>query len=74
MANNVEKVNGIAIGDIEKVNGITDANLQAFNGEEFTGSYQVGGLSWSVGASETYRGGHTGTGTVEAFLLFGGYH
>ena len=38
MANNVEKLNGIAITSIEKVNGITDDNLEALNGEEFTGT------------------------------------
>jgi|15BtaG_2_1085339.scaffolds.fasta_scaffold39027_1 hypothetical protein len=38
MANNVEKLNGIAITSIEKVNGITDDDLEALNGEEFTGT------------------------------------
>ena len=38
MANEIEKVNGIAVADIEKINGRTDANIQAFNGFEFTGS------------------------------------
>lgn len=37
MANEIEKVNGVAIADIEKINGITDDNLQALNGLEFTG-------------------------------------
>ena len=37
MANNVLKVNGIAIANIAKLNGITDANLAKLNGEEFTG-------------------------------------
>jgi len=37
MANNVLKVNGIAIANIAKLNGITDANLVKLNGEEFTG-------------------------------------
>ena len=46
MANNVEKVNGIAIADIEKINGITDANLQALNSEEFTAAF--GGITWST--------------------------
>ena len=36
MANEIEKLNTIAIASIEKVNGITDANLQALNGLEFT--------------------------------------
>ena len=38
MANNVVKVNGIAIANIAKLNGITDANLAKLNGEEFTGT------------------------------------
>ena len=38
MANNVDKVNGIAIADIQTINGITDDNLQALNSEEFTGT------------------------------------
>ena len=47
MANNVAKVNGIAIASIEAINGITDANLQAFNGEEFTG-FTYSGITWST--------------------------
>ena len=38
MANEIEKLNGIALGDIQTVNGITDDNLQALNGLEFTGT------------------------------------
>ena len=37
MANAVQKVNGIDIGDIQAINGITDDNLQALNALEFTG-------------------------------------
>ena len=44
MANNVEKLNGIAVTDIESVNGITDDNLEALNGEEFAG---YSGINWS---------------------------
>jgi hypothetical protein len=73
MANNVATLNGVAIADIQTINGVTDSNMQAFNGEEFAGTYQVGGLSWSSGASETYRGGHSGVGNVESFLVIGGY-
>ena len=46
MANNVVKVNGIAIANIAKLNGITDANLVKLNGEEFTGGF--GGITWST--------------------------
>ena len=41
MANEIEKVNGIAVADIEKINGKTDANIQALNGFEFTGSVTI---------------------------------
>jgi len=38
MANNVKKVNGIAIADIKKINTIASADLKKFNLEEFTAS------------------------------------
>ena len=38
MANQVEKLNGIAIASIEKINGLTDAEIEKINGLEFTGS------------------------------------
>tara|TARA_R110002020_G_scaffold425927_2_gene635361 strand:+ start:763 stop:2190 length:1428 start_codon:yes stop_codon:yes gene_type:complete len=38
MANEVTKLNGIAIASITDLNGITDANLAKINGQEFTGS------------------------------------
>ena len=38
MANNVLKVNGIAIASIAKINGQTDSDLAKINGEEFTGT------------------------------------
>ncbi len=38
MANAVQKVNGIDIGDIQAINGVTDDNLQALNTLEFTGT------------------------------------
>mgnify|MGYP003121336395 FL=1 len=41
MANEVTKLNGIAIGSITKVNGITDANLSKINGQEFTGTIDI---------------------------------
>ena len=37
MANEVKKVNGIAIADIKNINGITDSNLKKLNTLEFTG-------------------------------------
>ncbi len=38
MANEVTKINGIAIASITDLNGITDANLAKINGQEFTGT------------------------------------
>jgi len=38
MANQVEKINAIAITDIENLNGKTDANIEKFNGKELTGT------------------------------------
>ena len=38
MANNVLKVNGIAIASIGKINGQNDTDLAKLNGEEFTGT------------------------------------
>ena len=46
MANNVAKVNGIAIADIAKINGQTDADLVKLNGEEFVSAF--GGITWST--------------------------
>jgi len=36
MANNVKKVNGVAIADIKKINGIAVASIKKLNGEEFS--------------------------------------
>ena len=41
MANEVTKLNGIAIANITDLNGITDANLSKINGQEFTGSIDI---------------------------------
>ena len=38
MANQIEKLNTIAIGDIEKVNTLTDAQIEKINALEFTGT------------------------------------
>jgi len=41
MANQVNKLNAIAIGSIAKVNGLTDANIEKINGLEFTGTIDI---------------------------------
>lgn len=38
MANEIEKVNAIAIADIETINGKTDDNIEKLNGLEFAGA------------------------------------
>jgi len=64
MANEVTKLNGIAIGSITNVNGITDANLAKINSQEFTGTIDIAtitgytqagsGGGGSYGANLTY--------------------
>ena len=60
MANNVKKVNTIAIADIGKVNGQNDTDLAKLNGEEFTGvvpdwkgsrAILMGGNFWNAAGS-----------------------
>tara|TARA_Y100000590_G_scaffold200728_1_gene228062 strand:+ start:2068 stop:3120 length:1053 start_codon:yes stop_codon:yes gene_type:complete len=72
MANEVEKLNGIAIADIETINGKTDTNIQAFNGKEFTGVIPYSGVTWTTGGTEAYREGQGGTGISTAFIIVGG--
>lgn len=48
MANQVEKLNGIAISSIEKFNGATDSNIEKINGLEFTGFTPVAGSSVGI--------------------------
>ena len=67
MANNVEKLNGIAVTDIETVNGKTDANIEALNGEELVGEVA---FSASGGTETTYSSGGTDY-KVHTFLSSG---
>ena len=46
MANQVEKLNAIAIADIEAINGLNDAAIEAINGLEFVSAF--GGITWST--------------------------
>ena len=81
MANNVEKLNGVAITDIEKVNGITDDNLEALNGEEFAGvtyTAATGGTVTTDGNYKVHVFNSSGTLTISAvgsditYLVIGG--
>ncbi len=56
MANQVEKLNNIAVASIEKLNGLTDASMEKVNGLEFTGltiasSYSVASATLSTARS-----------------------
>ena len=64
MANNVLKVNGIAIADIAKINGQNDADLAKLNGEEFVSAF--GGITWSTDDTVPASGGGGKFGNVGA--------
>jgi len=71
MANEVKKVNTIAITDIKNINAITDTNLKELNLLEFTG---IVDFTWSTGG--VYPSGlqsHGGAGTQLAALSVGGH-
>ena len=56
MANQVEKLNNIAVASIEKLNGLTDASMEKVNALEFTGltiasSYSVASATLSTARS-----------------------
>ena len=78
MANEVKKVNTIAIADIEAINTITDDNLQALNTLEFTGVTDAHTLiaTETVPADESapvgsidFESGIDGTYDVYEFIL-----
>ena len=48
MANQVEKLNTIAIANIEAINGLNDTAIEAINGLEFTGVIPYTGITWST--------------------------
>ena len=68
MANEIEKLNHVALTSIEKFNGLTDANMQALNGREWTG-LTTG--TWSeAGNMSTGRSRMGNIGTVYTAMLF----
>ena len=71
MANAVDKVNGIDIGDIEAINGKTDDNIQALNGLEFVGAGVTGGTETTYSSGGTDYKVHTFTSTG-TFTVAGG--
>ena len=71
MANQIDKLNGIAIGDIAKFNGLEDSDIEKLNGLEFTG---IVDFTWSTGG--VYPSGlqaHGAAGTQTAALAVGGH-
>ena len=68
MANEIEKLNNVALTSIEKLNGFTDANIQELNGLEWTG-LTTG--TWSeAGNMSTGRSRMGNIGTVYTAMLF----
>jgi hypothetical protein len=55
MANEIEKINDVAIASIEKLNAKTDANIQAFNGLELTGESFIAATGGSIATSGDYK-------------------
>ena len=56
MANNVKKVNGIAIADVKKLNTIAAADIKELNGEEFTTTdLIVAATGGSIATSGDYK-------------------
>ena len=66
MANEIEKINNIAIASIEKLNAKTDANIQAVNGFELTGESFIVATGGSIATSGDYKvHSFTSNGTFE---------
>ena len=74
MANEIEKLNAIAIGDIEKFNGKTDSNIEKINGFEFTsGPADVWSSANAMNDSMSGAGGHQIGQVNTAVVVAGGY-
>ena len=71
MANEVKKLNTIAVASIKNLNGITDANLKKLNGQEFTG---YSALTWTNDDDfGDARQQAASAGTAGAAFVMGGY-
>ena len=55
MANEIEKINDVAIASIEKLNDKTDANIQAVNGLELTGESFIVATGGSITTDGNYK-------------------
>ena len=68
MANEVTKLNGIAIANITDLNGITDANLAKINAQEFTGSTDAEYVAFTTqDTSDSAIDGGTGFNTNRSY-------
>ena len=63
MANEIEKLNTIAIADIEKVNTRTDANIEKINTLEFTGA--VPEIDWGGTRAVVAGGNNSSAGDLD---------
>ena len=58
MANQIEKIDGIALTSIEKLDGRTDANIEKLNSREFaglsTGTWSASSAALGTGRTRFY--------------------
>ncbi len=73
MANQIEKIDGIALTSIEKLDGRTDANIEKLNSREFaglsTGTWSASSASLGTGRTRFYSAQGT---TRDAMAVIGG--
>jgi len=72
MANEVEKLNAIAIANIEKINGLIKTAIQAVNGLEVSSAGTAWTTTTAISTSRDRRG-TGGAGNNTDFFLMGGY-
>ena len=70
MANEIEKVNGIAIADIEKINGMTDANMEHVSGLELSAQEFITATGGSIATNGDYKV-HTFAAGTNNFVVTG---
>jgi len=66
MANQVKKINTLALSNIKKLNTLADAQLKKVNTLEFTGTVPAGSYSTSSATLSTARSRSGGFGTTRA--------
>jgi len=64
VANQIDKINTIALTSIDKLNTLADANMEKVNGLEFTGVTPAGSYSTSSATLSTARSRSGGFGTT----------